>query len=108
MKDVLNFSESLLNDIATDPGNFVGKIIDITSIPNSFNTSLNWDLLADYRILEEFDISEQDLLIEVVERKIRSFAKRVDVQVVALDKENTGSEKEVISLLSKNRILLLK
>lgn len=108
MKDVLNFSESLLNDIATDPGNFVGKIIDITSIPNSFNSSLNWDLLADHRILEEFDISEQDLLIEVVEQKIRSFAKRVDVQVVALDKENTGSEKEVISLLSKNRILLLK
>ena len=75
---------------------------------NEMHYSLNWDLLADYRILEEFDISEQDLLIEVVERKIRSFAKRVDVQVVALDKENTGSEKEVISLLSKNRILLLK
>ncbi len=108
MKDVLNLSESLLNDLTTDPRNFVGKIIDITSIPNNFTSSLNWDLLAEYRILEALDISEQDLLIEEVERKIRSFAKKVDVQVVALDKENTGSEKEVISLLSKNRILLLK
>ena len=108
MKDVLNFSESLLNDITADPCNFVGKIVDITSVPDGFSASIDWDLIANHRILEKFNISKNDLLIEAVERKIRFSAKKVNVQVVSLDKSNTGSEKEIIALLKKNRILLLK
>lgn len=108
MNNILGLSESLLNEITSDPTKFVSKIIDISTIHNSFVSNLNWDLLEKNKLLEVLGISGDELLKEEVARRIRISANKVNIPIITIDKETTDSEIELISFLSKNRILLLK
>lgn len=98
----LKLDEKLLEDIGKDISSFVGKIIDISQVSDTFSSHL------DIKWASSFGITRKDLSIQVAENRIRQLSSNANIQVVCFFKEQVEKETALIEQLLPSRIILFK